>query len=88
MNRNGSKDKRYWFPAKTFGWGWGPPATREGWLVLVGYFVALVVGIVFWPPEEGHLLRWLAYTAVITAVLLAICWKKGEPPKWRWGERD
>jgi hypothetical protein len=28
---------RYWFPAKTYGWGWGLPSTWEGWLVLVGY---------------------------------------------------
>jgi hypothetical protein len=26
---------RYWFPAKTYGWGWGLPSTWEGWLVLV-----------------------------------------------------
>ncbi len=27
---------RYWFPAETYGWGWGLPITWEGWVVLVG----------------------------------------------------
>ena len=22
----------------------------------------------------------------LTALLIAICWLKGEPPRWRWGE--
>jgi uncharacterized membrane protein len=26
-----------------------------------------------------------AYFALLTAVLIAICWLKGEPPRWRWG---
>jgi len=27
-------------------------------------------------------------TLVMSLLLLAICYKKGEPPRWRWGERD
>lgn len=26
---------RYWFPAKTYGWGWGMPITWQGWLVFL-----------------------------------------------------
>ena len=32
---------RYWFPAKTYGWGWGLPRTWEGWVVL-GVYLALL----------------------------------------------
>ena len=31
-------DSRYWFPAKRYGWGWGLPATWEGWAVMAGFF--------------------------------------------------
>lgn len=30
--------KSYWFPAKRYGWGWGPPATWQGWVVLLLWF--------------------------------------------------
>jgi hypothetical protein len=25
----------YWFPAKSYGWGWGPPTCWQRWAVLV-----------------------------------------------------
>jgi hypothetical protein len=28
-----------------------------------------------------------AYTFVLVAALVAICWAKGEPPEWRWGKK-
>ncbi len=34
--------KRVWFPAVRYGWGWGPPVTWQGWLVLAGFLVLLV----------------------------------------------
>ena len=30
-----NKEMRYWFPAKRYGWGWGPPQTWQGWVVFV-----------------------------------------------------
>lgn len=77
---------RYWFPAKTFGWGWGLPATWEGWLVLVGYVALHVVAAVALPPHRRPFGYGVAVT-VMTAVLIAICWWTGEPPRWRWGRR-
>lgn len=38
-----NESKRYWFPAKKYGWGWGMPATWQGWLVL-GAYLALTLG--------------------------------------------
>ena len=38
------KSKQYWFPAKRYGWGWGPPQSWQGWLVLAGFFVLLLIG--------------------------------------------
>ena len=77
-------ESKYWFPAKRYGWGWGPPRTWQGWLVLVAFFALLAVGaIVFLPKQETG--GFLAYTAVLVALLIAICFVTGEPPRWRWG---
>jgi asparagine N-glycosylation enzyme membrane subunit Stt3 len=77
-------ESKYWFPAKRYGWGWGPPRTWQGWLVLVAFFVLLAVGaLMLLPKQETG--RFLAYTAFLVAVLVAICYITGEPPKWRSG---
>jgi len=76
---------RYWFPAKTYGWGWGLPSTWEGWLVLVGYLALLALCIKVFPPHQ-NLPGFIVSVHVLSGLLIAICWWKGEPPKWRWGE--
>lgn len=78
--------KRYWFPAKRYGWGWGPPITWQGWLVLVASLLLLLLGAYLLPPKED-LLEFIAYTAVVCAALMAICYVKGEPRGWRWGDK-
>jgi hypothetical protein len=76
-------NSRYWFPAKRYGWGWGPPATWQGWLVLLGWMAAFVAAIRFLMPRHPGLLA--AYVVAMSALLLLICYAKGEPPAWRWG---
>ena len=75
---------RYWFPAKTFGWGWGFPSTGEGWLVLLAYLILVPVAVVLFPPDK-KMPSFLAGVFGLSGVLIAICFWKGEPPKWRWG---
>lgn len=75
---------RYWFPAKTYGWGWGLPRTWEGWVVLGVYLALLVALILLVPADRRPTLFWAALGTLI-ASLIAICRWKGEPPKWRWG---
>jgi hypothetical protein len=76
----------YWFPAKKYGWGWGSPATWQGWLVLGIFFALLGLGFVWLPPGRSAA-AFLAYTGVLCAGLLGVCLAKGEPPAWRWGEK-
>jgi hypothetical protein len=78
---------KYWFRAKRYGWGWGLPCAWQGWVVHVTYLALLLGGIPF-----VHVPYWdfayAIYVVVLTVTLLAICWRTGEPPRWRWGGRD
>lgn len=38
-------EKPYWFPAKRYGWGWGPPATWQGWVTAVIWMVTVFAGL-------------------------------------------
>lgn len=78
---------KYWFPAKRYGWGWGLPSAWQGWVVLITYLALGLGGVFFVPVSKGSVL-YAAYLAVLTVALVAICWLKGEPPRWRWGGRD
>jgi len=78
--------KRYWFRAKRYGWGWGLPLTWQGWAVLVVFFFLVVLDSVLFPPVT-RLGMHLGYLAVLCVLLVGVCYAKGEPPKWRWGER-
>ncbi|SEK32064.1 hypothetical protein SAMN05216359_101416 [Roseateles sp. YR242] len=77
---------RYWFPAKRYGWGWGFPTIWQGQVTLLGFVVLLVAGVFVFPPSDSHW-GFLAYVGLVTAILLGICYLKGEPPRWRWGDK-
>jgi hypothetical protein len=74
----------YWFPAKRYGWGWGLPTAWQGWVVMAIFALLLLAGASVLLPSRGTG-AFVAYLAVLTTLLVAICWFKGEPPRWRWG---
>jgi hypothetical protein len=75
---------RYWFPAKRYGWGWGPPIAWQGWGILAAFVGLLAAGAFLFPPSEV-LPIYLGYVALLSVALIVVCWLKGEPPRWRWG---
>ena len=78
--------KTYWFPAKRYGWGWGLPSVWQGWVVLAVFVGLLSIGaVVLLPKQEPG--AFAAYSIVLCLLLVAVCWVKGEPPGWRWGEK-
>jgi hypothetical protein len=79
--------RKYWFPAKRYGWGWGVPSAWQGWVVLFAYLVLVIGGIPLIQASRGSAV-YIAYVAVLTLALVAVCWLTGEPPRWRWGKRD
>jgi hypothetical protein len=77
------KAHSYWFPAKRYGWGWGPPTVWQGWVVLCVWMGATALGTMFLMPR--HVAAHVAFIAFMVGTLLLICFAKGEPPSWRWG---
>lgn len=58
----------------------------QGWAVLVGFLILLGVGVVIFPPSKD-IFSFILYICVLIALLIAICYAKGEPPAWRWGDK-
>jgi len=83
----GRDDRDIWFPAKRYGWGWGLPATWQGWAVTAAYFVLLLIGVSGIDPER-QLPLFMAWMIGWSAAFVAVCWWKGERPRWRWGGKE
>jgi len=77
-------NKKIWFRRKLYGWGW-TPTTWEGWLVILIWallFVSLVSRI---DDHEG--LKNVFFGFISIGLLIYVCYKKGEKPRWQWGKR-
>ncbi len=77
-------EPRYWFPAKRFGWGWGPPTAWQGWAVLLVGLAATVIAAIRLLPR--HPVTFQLVALAVVGALILICYAKGEPPGWRWGD--
>jgi len=78
---------KYWFPAKRYGWGWGFPLRWQGWLVMIAFVALLAAGVGFFPPATKPGAYFL-FVIILITILTGICWLTGEPPRWRWGDKD
>ncbi len=74
--------KKHWFVRKRYGWGW-TPATWEGWMVL-----AIWGALFYWSMRGVDHEGWknIAVGMLFTVVLILVCFKTGEKPKWQWGK--
>jgi hypothetical protein len=82
-----ARTKSYWFPAKRYGWGWGPPTCWQGWFVIGAFVAALIACSILFRPRT-HPLGYAACVIGLTAAVIVVAWLKGEKPKWRWGNRS
>jgi hypothetical protein len=82
-------NKKLWFRAKRYGWGW-MPVSWEGWLVTLAYTALMVTYAVLISNNiQAHKgFNWLDGIGVVvyTYLLILICYKKGEKPRWQWGK--
>lgn len=81
-----------WFKAKLYGWGW-TPAKWQGWVVIIVY-IGLIAILALTREESvqgnrdsgSNFLTFALPMIVLTALLIFICYKKGEKPRWQWGQ--
>ena len=84
MNESTNANKKIWFPAKKYGWGWGAPCCWEGWVATFIYIILATLGAIFFGPRLD---LFIPYIIGISAIFVAIAWMKGEKPRWRWGDK-
>lgn len=80
--------KGLWFKRKLYGYGW-TPVRWEGWLSIAVYLVA-VLYLFIKADNTSHsnsdtLISFALPFIVATSLLILLCYKKGEKPKWQWG---
>lgn len=91
-------EKKLWFKAKTYGWGW-TPSSWEGWLATLVYVVA-ETGLVIWfikkieflqaqvnPEYTSSIIIFIAGVLILISALITLCIKRGEKPSWHWGDK-
>lgn len=82
---------KLWFKAKHYGWGWYP-ATWQGWTVM-GVYIAMLIIFLIRIENYSHsgsdtLIGMIVPFIVLTALLITICYRTGEKPRWRWGSKE
>jgi hypothetical protein len=90
-NRKMEKSK-LWFRAKNYGWGWYP-CSWEGWVVLLTFIGLLLLNVFYFDfkvssnsePTTLDLTIFFGILIILIIILLWICYKNGERPRWRWG---
>lgn len=83
IQKTSDRVSRYWFPAKSYGWGWGLPCTWEGWLTFI-VFIVICCSSGYLAGGSATISMAIIFAAA--CALVAIAWWKGEPPRWRWGQ--
>jgi hypothetical protein len=53
--------------------------------VVLAVYVGLLIALCVLVPADRHPYWFWAGLISLVAGLIAICWWKGEPPRWRWG---
>lgn len=80
--------QKLWFKRKLFGWGW-TPVTWQGWLVLAIYLL-VVFGFSLTvdesSPRQEVFFTFIFPITLLTILLIRICYRKGERPRWQWGK--
>ncbi len=83
--------QKHWFRAKRYGWGW-VPAKWQGWFVIFAYAILISSLIIMREPNikgnpdsGSNFLTFALPIILLTSLLIFICYKKGEKPRWQWG---
>ncbi|OGZ65975.1 MAG: hypothetical protein A3C50_03055 [Candidatus Staskawiczbacteria bacterium RIFCSPHIGHO2_02_FULL_43_16] len=80
----------YWFKRKLYGWGW-TPAKWQGWVVMAVFFGFVIFQATMFDTTAqttNDLTLFLTEVILTVVLLIYICYKTGEKPKWMWGLRN
>ncbi|MGY4395214.1 MFS superfamily sulfate permease-like transporter [Sphingomonas sp. UYAg733] len=70
----------YWFAPRLFGYG-ATPVNWQGWVVMLGYVVAMLAMLNWLPGAVPGILVGIA----LTAAMIVITWRKTDGDwRWRW----
>jgi len=83
-----TRPKGIWFPAKYIGWGWGMPCAWQGWVVMGLWMAGVLAGTLLILLLAQSALGCLLFLVAMVAALVAVCYWKGEKPRWRYGAQD
>jgi len=79
---------KYWFKAKLYGWGW-VPVRWQGWAAILIFVVLIIcsgLSLDKKPEPSATDLAWFFLRIAVTvAILMIVCYKTGEKPRWQWG---
>ena len=79
--------KKKWFKTKQYGWGWYP-SSWQGWLVLLTLIITNVYSFIAIDSKSHSvsdtLINFIPLTLILAILLIFICCKTGEKPRWRW----
>ncbi len=77
------KNKKLWFKAKWYGWGWYP-CTWQGFTITL---LSILIFVFAWTRiMQGKEIITNSLIIILDFIALFItCYKKGEKPRWRWG---
>ena len=68
-----------WFPAKSdCRWLWDLPTCWQGWTVVIGWWLALIAGVIYLPTIADPTIALPAYILGMSVLLASICYLKGE----------
>lgn len=76
--------KTMWFKRKKYGWGW-TPNNAQGSLSILIYTGLVSLYPILTEKENFSVLIFSLITIPLTIALVALCYLKGEKPKWSWG---
>ena len=68
--------RKFWFPAKRYGWGWGPPSVWQGWVFMLAWMAAIAAGTRLLPV---HPVGFAIFVLAMVVGMIAIGYWKGEP---------
>lgn len=77
-----------WFKPKLYGWGW-VPVRWQGWAFILAFIVFSILNGIYFErlgdPSDSDVAWFSVRIAIAVVVLIYICYKTGEKPRWQWG---